>query len=177
MAGVGGRLARRLATAAAHSGTAPLSIPVSADDTRSSANGNMLSGNAIHSTPRTTPFQRSEDPRRRRAAGTSDSAPKPMARRTKVTPFGPIERRLSAMKRYEAPQMRPGRISSAQSPAPPPASGTGGSVSAVEAGGAAGWGGATVDVMASTMSPRGRSAQANVFHHRDACATIGVHSQ
>src|SRR5262245_34022506 len=177
MARVGGRLARRLATAAAHSGTAPLSIPVSAEETRSSANGNMLSGNAIHSTPRTTPFQRSEDPRRRRAAGTSDSVAKPMAMRTKVTPFGPTERRLSAMKRYEAPQMRPGRISSAQSPAPLRAAGTGGSVEAVEPAGADGWGGATIDVMGSTMSPRGGSAQANVFHHRDACATMRVPSQ
>jgi hypothetical protein len=47
----GSRWASRLATAATHNGVAPFSIPVNADETCCSANGNMLNGNANHNTP------------------------------------------------------------------------------------------------------------------------------
>ncbi len=47
----GRRCARTLATAATQSGVAPFNMPVSAEETCCSANGNMLSGNANHSTP------------------------------------------------------------------------------------------------------------------------------
>lgn len=48
------------------------------------------------------------------AAGKQASVAKPMQIRTKQTPFGPIAFKPSAMKRNEAPQMRPGRMSNSQ---------------------------------------------------------------
>ena len=50
-----------------------------------------------------------------RAAGTNDSVANPTAIRTKVTPSGASASRPSAMNRNDAPQMRPGSTSSAQS--------------------------------------------------------------
>ena len=109
------RRARMLATAAAKSAVAPFSMPVSADDTCCSANGNMLSGNASHSTPSAAVAARSDRASGPRAAGISDSVRKPTRMRTNVTPFGPRASSPSAMNRNDAPQMTPGRISSSES--------------------------------------------------------------
>ena len=111
----GRRRASRLATAAANSAVAPFSMPVSADDTCCSANGNMLSGNASHRTPRPAVFQRSARRIGRRAAGIADSVRNPIRIRRNVTPFGPTDSSPSAMKRNDAPQMQPGRTRSSQS--------------------------------------------------------------
>src|SRR5712692_11273363 len=113
-AGEGKRRARMLATAAANNAVAPFSMPVSADDTCCSANGNMLSGKASHKTPSQAVPQRSDARIGRRAAGTSESVRNPIAMRVNVTPFGATASRPSAMNRNDAPQMQPGRISSSQ---------------------------------------------------------------
>ena len=68
-----------LATAAAKSGVAPLSMPVSADDTCCSAKGNMLSGNASHKTPSHAVPAQSARRTGARPAGISDSVTNPMA--------------------------------------------------------------------------------------------------
>ena len=52
----GARRASTEATTAVNSGFAPFSIPVRAEETRCSAKGNMLSGNAIQITPSGDPF-------------------------------------------------------------------------------------------------------------------------
>src|SRR5712691_3343102 len=114
-AGGGMRRARPAATAAANSGVAPFSIPVSADETCCSANGNMLSGKASHTMPSAAAPERSDRRICRRAAGTSDSVRKPTAMRTNVTPFATAASSPSAMNRNDAPQLQPGRISSSQS--------------------------------------------------------------
>jgi hypothetical protein len=98
------------ATSAAKSGTAPFSMPVSAEETRCSAYGNMLRGKAIQSTPRRATAPQSERGTGRREAGSRDSVIKPTRMRTKVTPLGPIDASPSAMKRNEAPQMIPGSV-------------------------------------------------------------------
>src|SRR3954454_9119843 len=103
------------ATAAANSGMAPFSMPVSAEETRCSANGNMLRGNAIHNTPSSTVGQRSSLAIGRRDAGSTDRVRKPTAMRQKVTPLGPIASSPSAMNRNDAPQMTPGRTSNVPS--------------------------------------------------------------
>ena len=54
----------------------------------------------------------------RRALGTSPRVTKPTRMRAKVSPFGATERSPSAMKRNDAPQMRPGPRSSSQSAIP-----------------------------------------------------------
>ena len=111
----GSRRASRLATAAANSAVAPFSMPVSADDTCCSANGNMLSGNASHSTPRPAVFHRSAARIGRLAAGIVERVRKPIRMRRKVTPFGPTDSSPSAMNRNDAPQIQPGSRSSSQS--------------------------------------------------------------
>jgi hypothetical protein len=99
------------ATMAVNRGLAPFSIPVSADVTCRSANGNMVSGNASQSTPsETTPFQ-SEREMGFRADGNRDSVTRPIDTRTKVIPKGPTARIPSAMNRNDAPQIRPGTAS------------------------------------------------------------------
>ncbi len=111
----GNRCASRLATAATHSGVAPFNMPVSADDTCCSANGNMLSGNANHSTPSAAVPAQSARATGRRADGNRDSVRNPIAMRVNVTPFGSTAARPSAMNRNDAPQITPGTTSNAQS--------------------------------------------------------------
>jgi hypothetical protein len=111
----GSRRAMPAATIAVKSGTAPFSIPVSADETCCSAKGNMLSGNAIQSTPTSAMPGQSSRPTGRREPGNSASVRKPTRMRVNVTPFGPIASRPSAMKRNDAPQMTPGTMSRIQS--------------------------------------------------------------
>ena len=94
---------------------APFSIPASADDTRCSANGNMLSGNAsqMHAEgggrPAVAPAPADAAP-----PAATDRVRKPIDRRMKVTPGGAIASSPSAMNRNEAPQMTPGTTSSAR---------------------------------------------------------------
>lgn len=75
----------------------------------------MLSGKAIHTTPRSAIAPQSRRLTERHDAGNSASVAKPIRIRTNVTPFGPIARDASAMKRNDAPQMTPGMINSNQS--------------------------------------------------------------
>ena len=93
----------------------PFSIPAIADDTRCSANGNMLSGKASQITLRAAVGQPSPLASGCRAAGSTARVRNPMSRRMKVTPSGAIASRPSAMKRNDAPQIAPGTISSARS--------------------------------------------------------------
>src|SRR2546423_7056243 len=74
----------------------------------------MLKGNANHSKPtHATDFQ-SARATGFLAAGNSASVANPMHIRTNATPFGPMERSPSAIKRKEAPQMSPGMMRSSQ---------------------------------------------------------------
>jgi len=75
----------------------------------------MLSGNAIQSTPTSAVPVQSERLIDRREPENSDRVRKPTRIRVKVTPFGPIASRPSAMKRKDAPQMVPGTMSRTQS--------------------------------------------------------------
>jgi hypothetical protein len=90
-------------------------MPVSADDTCCSANGNMLSGKASHSTPSAAVPAQSARTTGRRADGNRDSVKKPIAMRENVTPLGATASRPSAMNRKDAPQITPGTTSRAQS--------------------------------------------------------------
>src|SRR5579859_696233 len=106
------------ATVAVKSGLAPFNIPVSAEETYRSANGNMLNGNAIQNAPSATIFGQSERNTGIRAEGNSERVKKPIASRTNVTPPGPIAPNASAINRYDAPQINPGRERIIQSAAP-----------------------------------------------------------
>ena len=68
----------------------------------------MLRGNANQSKPSHATDGRSARATGFLAEGNRASVANPMQIRTKETPLGPMERRPSAMKRKEAPQMRPG---------------------------------------------------------------------
>ena len=105
----------RPATIAAKIAVDPLSMPASADDTRCSANGNMVSGKASQMTLRAAIGQKSPGASGRRAAGTTESVRKPMTRRTNVTPSGAMASSPSAMNRNDAPQIAPGTTSNARS--------------------------------------------------------------
>jgi hypothetical protein len=96
-------------------GTAPLSMPVSAEETCRSAKGNMLSGNAIQRIPTSAVPSRSSRPIARRDPGKTARVRNPTRMRVKVTPFGPIASSPSAMNRNEAPQMAPGTMRRIQS--------------------------------------------------------------
>ena len=111
----GQRRAMPAATIAVKSGTAPFSMPVSADETCCSAKGNMLSGNAIQSTPTSAVPRQSSRRIARREPGNRARVRKPTRMRVKVTPLGPMASRPSAMKRNEAPQMAPGTMRRTQS--------------------------------------------------------------
>ena len=111
----GHRRAMPAATIAVKSGTAPFSMPVSADETRCSAKGNMLSGKAIQSTPTSAVPSQSSRLTGRREPGNSARVRNPTRMRVKVTPLGPIASSPSAMKRNDAPQMTPGTMSRIQS--------------------------------------------------------------
>src|SRR5258708_18403304 len=108
----------KAATAAVNSGFAPFNIPVSAEDTYRSANGNMLSGNAIQNAPSATIFSQSERSTGLRADGKHNSVRNPTASRTNVTPPGPIAPSASAINKYDAPQINPGSERITQSAAP-----------------------------------------------------------
>jgi len=81
--------ARTAATIAVKIGFAPFSTPVSADETRCSANGNRLSGKAIHSTPNKAMLGQAERGMCPRAEGNKASVAKPTRIRAKVRPLGP----------------------------------------------------------------------------------------
>jgi len=82
---------------------------VSADETYRSANGNMLSGNAIQNAPSATIFPQSDRNTGFRAEGNNDNVKNPIASRTNVTPPGPIAPNASAINKYDAPQINPGK--------------------------------------------------------------------
>lgn len=90
----GARRVTHAATMAVNNGLAPFSMPVSAEDTRSSANGNMPERKGeLQDTEQGDPAPvRSWN--RRRAEGNHDNVANPIAIRTKVTPLGPIELKL-----------------------------------------------------------------------------------
>ena len=103
-------------------GLAPFSIPVIADDTRCSANGNIVRGNANHSNPSQTTEPQSPRSTGFREEGNNASVANPTQIRMKQTPFGPSERSPSAMNRNDAPEIRPGITSSSQPVFNPPLS-------------------------------------------------------
>ena len=73
----GGRLAIIVATVATNNGVAPLSMPVTLNDTRSSANGNSVSGTASQTTPSIATRRRSRRSIGARAAGKASSVGEP----------------------------------------------------------------------------------------------------
>ncbi len=93
---------------------APFSMPAMADDTRCSANGNMLSGKASQMMLSAAIGQKSPGASGRRAAGTAERVRKPMSSRAKVTPRGAMASSPSAMNRNDAPQIVPGTTSNAR---------------------------------------------------------------
>src|SRR5262249_5925105 len=96
----------------------PFNIPVSAEETCRSANGNKLKGNASQNTPSATIFGQSDRNTGFRADGNSDSVKNPITSRTSVTPPGPIAPSESTINRYEAPQIIPGSERTTHSAAP-----------------------------------------------------------
>src|SRR5262249_10187071 len=115
---VGSFQAINAATLVVKSGFAPFNIPVSAEETCRSANGNKLKGNASQNTPSATIFGQSDRNTGFRADGNSDSVKNPITSRTSVTPPGPIAPSESAINRYEAPQIIPGSERTTHSAAP-----------------------------------------------------------
>ena len=87
-----------VATVATNSGVAPLSMPVTLDDTRSSANGNSVSGSASQTTPSIATRQRSARSIGARAAGNASSVANPNSTRSGVISAGSNESSPSAMK-------------------------------------------------------------------------------
>src|SRR4051812_40797077 len=108
-------LAIAAATMVTNRGVVAFSMPVKADETRCSAKGNMLSGNANQRMLSAKIPGQADRSMRFRAAGKKESVAKPMAMRMNETPFGPIARRPSAMKRNDAPQITPGVATRSQS--------------------------------------------------------------
>src|SRR5580704_16925031 len=104
----GTRPAMTVATIAVKSGTTAFNIPVNAEETLCSANGNMLRGKANHKTPTRAMPGHADRAMRLRAAGNKARVIHPIDKRTKVTPLGPIAFNPSAIKRKDAPQMSPG---------------------------------------------------------------------
>ena len=102
-------------TIAVKSGTAAFNMPVRAEDTLCSANGNMLRGKANHKTPARAMRGHADRSIGLRAAGNNARVAAPTKRRTKVMPLGPMAFNPSAMKRNDAPQMIPGVAISGQS--------------------------------------------------------------
>ena len=95
----GGRLAIIVATIATNSGVAPLSMPVTLDDTRCSANGNSVSGTASQTTPSIAiqPHGRARSIGAR-AAGNASNVANPNSTRSGVISAGSNESSPSAMK-------------------------------------------------------------------------------
>ena len=87
-----------VATIATNNGVAPLSMPVTLDDTRSSANGNRVSGNASQTTPSIATRQRSAGSIGARAAGKASNVTSPNSTRSGVISAGSNESSPSAMK-------------------------------------------------------------------------------
>ncbi len=104
----------QLATRVAKRGLAPLSMPVSAELTRCSAKGKSVSGKANQRTPSQKTEGQSARSTGLRAEGKQARVRKPMAMRKKARPLGLMARRPSAMKRNDAPQIRPGSTSKSQ---------------------------------------------------------------
>ena len=75
----------------------------------------MLSGKANQSRPSHATEPQSARATGFRAEGNRARVRKPIEMRTNAMPLGPMERSPSAMKRNDAPQMRPGMMSSSQS--------------------------------------------------------------
>ena len=104
----------QLATRVAKRGLAPFNIPVRAELTRCSAKGKSVNGKANQRTPSQKTEGQSARSTDLRAEGKQARVRKPMTMRTKATPLGPMARSPSAMKRNDAPQIRPGRMSKSQ---------------------------------------------------------------
>ena len=104
-----------VATMATKIGVTAFNIPVNAEETCCSANGNMLSGRANQRMPSNTIPGQAERSMVLRAAGNSASVRKPTEILVKVTPFGATDLSPSAMNRNDAPQMIPGIATSSQS--------------------------------------------------------------
>ena len=94
----GRRRTMRAATSAVKIGVAPLSIPVTLDETRSSANGNSDNGTAIHTTPSSTSRGRAEAGTGCRVSGTEATTSKPNTIRSHVTRNGSNDSSPSAMR-------------------------------------------------------------------------------
>ena len=104
------------ATAAANSGSEPLSIPVIDDEIHCSAIGNIVIGSAIQSTPTRAIRGRSAGSICvRRAPGSVARANQPKMMRNQVTVPGASDSRPSAMRRNDEPQIRDTVSSSIQS--------------------------------------------------------------
>ena len=97
-------------------GTAPLSMPATADETHCSAIGNSIIGAANHTKPSTITRGRStRSTLVRRARGTSVRAPKPKRRRPKATTPGSSVSRPSAMSRNDDPHTTAATATNVQS--------------------------------------------------------------
>jgi hypothetical protein len=90
-------------------------MPVTLDDTRSSAKGNMVRGMAIHTAARAMMRGQALRGMRVREAGTQARAAKPNAMRIGVIMIAGKDFSPSAMKKNDVPQMRPGVVSRNQS--------------------------------------------------------------
>jgi hypothetical protein len=78
----------------------------------------MLSGNASQITPISATLPQSALGTGFHAAGKRARVAKPATMRRKVTPLGPTASNPSAMKRKEAPHIKPGRMSTSRSALP-----------------------------------------------------------
>jgi hypothetical protein len=83
-------------------------MPVTLDDTRSSAKGNIVSGTAIQTAARAMMRGHALRGIRVRDAGTQARAAKPKAMRIGVIMIAGNDFSPSAMKKNDVPQMRPG---------------------------------------------------------------------
>src|SRR6476619_6423347 len=105
----------RAATIAAKIGVAPLSIPVTLDDTRSSASGNNDNGRASHTTPSNTSVGHAVRGTGWRVVGTDTTTRKPNRIRIHVTTNGWNESSPSAIRKKLEPQIKPGNANATQS--------------------------------------------------------------
>ena len=108
-------LASAAATMVTNIGVVAFNIPGQGRESRRSAKGNMLSGNANQRMLNAKMPGHADRSMGFRAAGKKDSVAKPIAMRMNETPFGPIASNPSAMKRNDAPRMIPGVATRSQS--------------------------------------------------------------
>ena len=93
---------------AVNSGVAAFNMPVNADETCCSANGNIDIGNANHTTAKTATLARSSRWIGAREPGKHDSTENPISMRVKVMPIGAAAFSPSAMNRNDDPQISAG---------------------------------------------------------------------